>query len=260
MKYALGIEYDGTLYKGWQSQRGQNCIQENIEFAISKIANEPVKIFGSGRTDSKVHACCQVAHFETNVKREDKNWLLGINNYLPKDIRILWVKQVNNDFDARRTALNRKYRYIIYNSNIRVSLLRNNVAWIHGKLNADLMQQGANFLLGEHDFSSFRGADCQSISPIRNIEFISVCRKDDIIIFECIGNAFLHHMIRNIMGVLIKIGRGKISPKWAHEVLLAKDRRAADVTADPSGLYYVGPKYPARYNIPDYPDGPWFIN
>ena len=248
MKLACGVEYIGTQYCGWQSQKDHVAIQDHIEKAISRVANESIRIHGSGRTDSGVHAYEQVFHFISNAKREKNQWMDGINSNLPKDILIRWVKEVPFEFDARRSALYRRYDYLIENNKPSV-FLKGRSLFVYKQLDLLAIQKAANHLIGKNDFSSFRASSCQSNNPIREIRSISVIEEDQIRI-EFIANAYLHHMIRNIMGTLIDIGHGKIKPDGMKEILDAKDRKLASKKVSADGLYLFSVKYPAKYQLP----------
>ncbi len=240
MKLALGVEYLGTNFHGWQLQKsGIRTVQQVVEEALSSIADEPVRVFCSGRTDAGVHAIEQVIHFETNVKREDKAWLFGGNVNLPHDVNFKWVKQVDDDFHARFNAYARQYHYKIHNTPVRSALIGDHSLWEPRELDITAMSTAARYLLGEHDFSSFRGSLCQAKSPIKTIEFIRLTQTDDEILLDIKANAFLHHMVRNIVGTLLKVGRGEKSIEWVKEVLEAKDRKRAGATAPPQGLYFL---------------------
>jgi tRNA pseudouridine38-40 synthase len=259
-RIAMGIEYDGSQYNGWQAQKDtQNTIQAQLEATLSKVANSPISIVCAGRTDARVHATNQVIHFDTSVIREQRTWLMGTNTWLPPSIRVLWAKEVVPDFHARHKAYERCYRYIIYNNPTRPSLLSNQVSWVYHKLDVEKMTESANYWLGQHDFSSFRSSRCQSKTPIRLINAIKITKVKDMILCDFSANAFLHHMIRNFMGVLIAIGAGKAEPIWAKEVLEARDRSKAGVTAAPNGLYLVRVMYEKEYNIPKPEDDIWFM-
>lgn len=245
MRLALGIEYCGTAYTGWQKQDDPKLvtIQGCVERAVSQVANEPVEVVCSGRTDQGVHALCQVAHFDTTAKREERAWVMGINRYLPHDIRVVFAQEKAPDFHARYQAKRRRYVYLIYNRNEPSALLRERVMWVYQSLNADAMHQAAQYLLGENDFSAFRAVGCQSKSVHRNLSELSVKRNGDTITVDIVGNAFLYHMVRNIVGSLILVGKGDQPVEWMKEVLDARDRKLAGPTADACGLYYVGPDY-----------------
>ncbi len=254
MKLAACIEYDGTDFHGWQTQSGGcRTVQSELEAAISKVANEPVAVTCSGRTDKGVHGYGQIIHFETNAVRDERSWVLGITTSLPRDIGVLWVKPVKDDFNARFTALSRRYRYVIYQSMVRPAILRHRVCWNCRPLDANLMHEGAQYLIGEHDFSSFRAAECQAAHPNRDMQYINVSVEGDFIYIDIQANAFLHHMVRNIAGVLLKVGEGKREPIWVKEVLEARKRTAADITAPAQGLYFVSVQYPEEYSIPESP-------
>lgn len=256
MRIAIGIEYQGSDYCGWQAQNGLSTIQTNIESALSKVANHPIVVTCAGRTDAGVHALNQVGHFDTHVVREDYAWMMGANSNLPADIRVLWVASVDDNFHARYTATARRYKYIIYNQAIRPAILRNHVSWYRWPLDVERMQEGAQHLIGEHDFSAYRGVYCQAKSTIRHVEYIKLIRKDSFIVLDIKANAFLHHMVRNIVGVLLEIGNGKREPIWAKEVLTSGSRAAGGITAPSQGLYLVEVDYPLPYEFPSAPDFP----
>jgi tRNA pseudouridine38-40 synthase len=240
MKLALGVEYLGTNFHGWQLQKsGIRTVQQVVEEALSSIADQPIRVFCSGRTDAGVHAIEQVIHFETGVIREDKAWLFGGNVNLPHDVNFKWVKRVNDDFHARFNAYARQYHYKIHNTPVRSALAGAHALWEPRELDITAMSTAAEYLLGEHDFSSFRGSLCQAKSPIKTIEFIQLTQDNDEILLDIKANAFLHHMVRNIVGTLLKVGRGEKTIEWVKEVLDAKDRRRAGATAEPQGLYFV---------------------
>jgi tRNA pseudouridine38-40 synthase len=244
MKIALGVEYLGTDFHGWQIQKsGLRTVQGVVEPALSRIANHPVRVFCSGRTDSGVHAQEQVIHFETETTRTNGAWLFGGNANLPKDVNFKWAKQVNDDFHARFNAHARSYEYKIHNHPVRSSLKDGYCLWEPRSLNIDEMRKAAAFLVGEHDFSCFRGSMCQAKSPIKAIEYLQIDKIDDDLIIKVKANAFLHHMVRNIVGTLLKIGRGEERPEWMLSVLDSKDRKEAGPTAEPQGLYFIKAHY-----------------
>lgn len=250
MRIALGIEYDGTNYHGWQRQKDNaDTIQEKIEFALSQIAVQPISIICAGRTDAGVHAFGQVVHFDTSIKRPDLAWVFGTNNKLPADIRVLWVRHVDDDFHARYSAVARQYRYTIYNNRIASAILRHRVMWISKPLDEKLMHEAGQYLIGTHDFSSFRGSGCQSKTAVRNIVSLVVTRSDNMINIDIKANAFLLHMVRSIVGMLIEVGKSERPPDWAKEVLVARDRRVSAATAQAQGLYLVGVDYQRQYQI-----------
>ena len=250
MRIALGIEYDGSQYHGWQAQTGLHTVQTAVERAISKVADESVSITCAGRTDTGVHAINQVIHFDSDKERTIRSWLYGANSFLPKDISVRWAKETSDEFHARYSAMTRSYRYIIFNAPIRPALLRGNVTWQYRQLNDEAMNKAAQILIGEHDFTSFRSVECQSKTPMRNISQLSVYRSRDYVVIDVTANAFLHHMVRNIAGVLIAVGSGKQRPEWVEEVLLAKDRRRGADTAPSYGLYLRDVCYPKEFAIP----------
>lgn len=259
-RVSLILAYNGSAYYGWQSQKsGIPTIQKLLEEALSKVANEPIEITCAGRTDKSVHASHQVIHFDTRSKRTARAWVFGCNTHLPKDISVLWAADVDPSFHARFSALSRRYHYVIFNHPIRPASFGNELTWHHHPLNADFMDEASQCLVGEHDFSSFRAAECQSKSPFRFIEFISVKRIGDIILIDIKGNAFLHHMVRNIAGVLLAIGGGKAPVSWCAEVLEAKDRTKAAATAPATGLYLTHVDYPSEFNIPQSTGAPSLI-
>lgn len=251
-RYAVGIEYDGSHYSGWQRQPFFDAtIQSKVECALSNIAAHPIEIICAGRTDAGVHAAAQVFHFDTAARREDFSWLAGANRYLPQDIRLQWIRQVDNTFHARYSALARYYRYWIKNQGQPSALWVKRCYWHRKRLDAEKMQQGAQYLVGEHDFSAFRSAECQSHTPWRFIQYIKIKEKQDWHIVDICGNAFLHHMVRNIVGTLLQVGDGRRSPDWIAEVLDSRDRTKAGITAPAQGLYLNGVSYPREYNLPE---------
>jgi tRNA pseudouridine38-40 synthase len=250
MKIAMGVEYDGSGFAGWQLQRsGLRTIQGCLEEALAKIADGAIRVHGAGRTDTGVHATGQVIHIETSVERETKSWLFGGNRYLPHDIAIQWVQPVPDDFHARFSAIRRSYRYLILNRPARSALYGSRITWECRALNVERMQQAAICLLGEHDFSAFRAQECQAKSPIRTIYRLEVVRQGDLITLEVEANAFLHHMVRNIAGVLMTIGRGEAEPAWSEQVLAGRNRALGGVTAAPHGLYLIAVDYPEKYRL-----------
>jgi tRNA pseudouridine38-40 synthase len=258
MRIALGISYHGSAYHGWQSQTGLACIQTYLERAIRQIADHPITLTCAGRTDKGVHALDQVAHFDSKVQRPKQAWLLGSNSYLPADIRINWVQTVDKTFHARFSAVARRYHYIIYNYPLKSALWNQYTSHYYYPLNENHMHSAAQYLLGEHDFSSFRAASCQSKNARREIQSIKVNRQGCYVIIAIQANAFLHHMVRNISAVLMTIGAGKKPIAWAKEVLLAKNRQAAGVTASPNGLYLSQVFYPKCFVFPKPEDN--FLN
>lgn len=251
MRIAVGVEYDGRAYKGWQRQRhGVRTVQAVLEAALSQVAAQPVQVVCAGRTDTGVHATGQVVHFDVEVERTTRNWVLGANVNLPADVAVTWAKQMDETFHARFSAISRTYRYLILNRPTRSSLLAGRATWIHKPLDVAPMQLAARALLGTHDFSSYRAIGCQAKSPVRTVHQLGVERDGERITLQVHANAFLHHMIRNIAGVLMAIGRGERSAGWAAEILATRDRTQGGVTAPPDGLYFEQVEYPARYAIP----------
>jgi len=244
MRIAIGIEYDGTGYNGWQRQRSGMGVQQQVETAIAKVANESVDVVCAGRTDTGVHASGQVAHFDTRAERSRRGWLLGSNSCLPDDICMTWVRPVDTAFHARYSAIERRYRYRILNRLVRSALFRHRAWWVHQPLDAGAMNAAAQSLLGEHDFSAFRAAGCQASSPNRELRSISVARDGDWLTIDVVANAFLQHMVRNLIGTLVAIGMGEQPVGWAADVLASRDRRRAGVAAPPHGLTLVGVRYP----------------
>lgn len=240
MRIAAGIEYLGTNFHGWQLQRqGVRTVQLVVESALSKIANEFIRVSCSGRTDAGVHAKEQIIHFDTKAKRTNKQWLFGANVNLPKDVNFIWVKKVDKTFHARFDAIARAYEFKILNHSIRSSLNANTHLWEPRQMDINKMQEAANKLLGEHDFSCFRGSFCQAKSAVKNIQYINIEKTNNIITIKIKANAFLHHMVRNIVGTLMKIGKGDRSVSWIEEVLASKDRCKAGPTISSNGLYFV---------------------
>ena len=260
MRYALGIEYDGRNYCGWQRQINAITVQEKIEQALSRIADEPIAVICAGRTDTGVNATNQVIHFDTDKIRKDSAWTLGVNSHLPSDISVSWVKKVDDDFHARFSATARNYRYIIYNNPMRSAILSCGISHCHYPLDENLMQQGAAHLLGQHDFTSFRTVHCQSHSAIRTIKYCNITRYGKYLVVDIKANAFLHHMVRNIVGSLMWVGQGQEPTDWIKTVLLAKNRCVAGVTAPPEGLYFVDVDYPENFSLPKQPLGPLFLS
>lgn len=259
MRYALGIEYDGKNYCGWQRQNHSPSVQEALENALSKIAAEPIQVVCAGRTDTGVSATNQIIHFETDKVRKDVAWTLGVNTNLPSDIAVRWVKQVDEDFHARFSATARRYRYIIYNARLRPAILSSGVTFFQHPLDEKLMHQAAQVLVGKHDFTSFRTVHCQSHSPVRTLLHCNVSRMGDYVILDVKGNAFLHHMVRNIAGSLMRVGQSIETVDWIKEVLEAKNRCLAGITAPSNGLYFVDVDYPEQFDLPDYKLGPLFL-
>ncbi|HAZ7573450.1 tRNA pseudouridine(38-40) synthase TruA [Legionella sp. PATHC032] len=259
MRIALVVEYDGSQYHGWQAQTGLHTIQQAVEFALSKVADSSISVVCAGRTDTGVHATNQVIHFDCQKERSIRAWIHGANTFLPKDICVKWGKEMPENFHARYSAISRRYRYVIYNGAIRPGLLRSNVTWQYRQLDHRLMHQGGQCLLGENDFTSFRSVECQSNTPMRNIHQLQVTRHGDLIVLDITANAFLHHMVRNIAGVLIAVGSGKHPVGWVKDVLNAKDRKLGAETAPSYGLYLVQVTYPKEFGLLLNSPGPLFL-
>lgn len=250
MRIALGVEYDGSGFHGWQIQNGVRTVQAHVEQALSKVANHPVRIHCAGRTDTGVHATGQVVHFETHAVRNMRSWLFGTNVNMPHDINIIWAKEMPDEFHARFSAIGRHYRYVILNRISRSAIQRNRMVWCHYPLNEALMHEAGQHLVGTHDFSSYRALGCQAKSPIKTVHKLQVTRQGDQVTIEIHANAFLHHMVRNIAGVLMTIGRAEQPPAWAEAVLSYKNRALGGITARPQGLYLTNVDYPMAFEIP----------
>ncbi len=259
MRIALGIEYNGHGYFGWQKQREVVGVQQHLEEAIAKVANHPVEVTCAGRTDAGVHGTGQVVHFDAQFERRPAAWTLGLNANLPDNIAVRWAHPVSDDFHARFSATARRYRYIIYNHRLRPGILRHGVSHYYHPLNIELMEQAGQALLGENDFTSFRAVQCQSKSPWRNVHHLKVSRFGDYIVVDIKANAFVHHMVRNIVGSLMEVGMGNQPVGWIAELLQAKNRELAGATAKAEGLYLVEVDYPAEFGIPKTPAGPLFL-
>lgn len=250
MRLAAGIEYDGTAFAGWQSQPHARSVQAVVEQAFSRVADAPVAVVCAGRTDSGVHATNQVIHFDTGSERTIRAWTLGANANLPPDVNVCWVRAVDDSFHARFGATARTYEYRILNRWVRSALQRQRATLVFQPLDEQRMQQAGQYLLGEHDFSAYRALACQAKSPVRELRRLEVTRNGELITIRVTANAFLHHMVRNIAGVLIAIGKGEREPNWAREILQTRDRRLGGVTAPPQGLTLVAVDYPAVYALP----------
>lgn len=254
-RIALGVEYGGTDFCGWQMQKsGVRTVQEELEKALASVANEPVRVHCAGRTDTGVHGVGQVVHIETAAERSPRSWVLGANSNLPFDVNVTWAKGVDERFHARFSATSRAYRYIILNRMSRSSLYRNRAVWSHRLLDAGRMHEAAQSLVGTHDFSSFRALGCQAHSPVRTVSRLDVTRQGERIIIDVGAQAFLHHMVRNLAGVLMAIGRGDQPVVWAKEILERRDRTKGGVTAPPEGLYLMHVGYPPEFEIPEPPE------
>lgn len=259
-RVALLIEYKGTAFQGFQRQASaRSTVQGALEVALCKVAAAPITVVCAGRTDAGVHATRQVVHFDTSVERPLKAWVEGVNTQLPDTIRVHYAQHVEPEFHARFSAEARTYRYVTYSGRVRPALLGDCITWVRFALDVDKMTEAAQTLLGEHDFTSFRATQCQAHSPVRTIHHITLKQRGPFMVTEIRGNAFLHHMVRNIMGSLFLVGQGVHPSSWIADVLAAKDRRAAAATAPPFGLYFVGVDYPPHLNFSHTPYGPHFL-
>lgn len=250
MRLALGVEYDGSAFHGWQTQPGGGTVQDALEQALGRIAGESVKLMCAGRTDAGVHATAQVVHFDTLVERPLSAWVRGVNTFLPPQVAVRWVHPVPDQFHARFSAYGRRYRYVLINRPQRTGVWHGRAGWYHHPLDAGSMQQAADLLLGEHDFSAFRAADCQAKSPVKTIRQALVRRTGDLLIFDFEAGAFLHHMVRNLVGSLVYVGQGKHRPEWMAQLLAAKDRALAAPTFSAAGLYLAGVLYEPHWGLP----------
>lgn len=250
MRVALGVEYDGSAFRGWQIQPGGGTVQDALQTALSQIAGVPMDVVCAGRTDAGVHATGQVVHFDTLVERPLSAWVRGVNTFLPSSVAVRWAQPVNDDFHARFSACGRCYRYLLINRPQRPGVWHGRAGWYHHPLDVERMQQAAAVLLGEHDFSAFRAADCQAKSPLKLMRRAGVRRQGDLVIFDFEAGAFLHHMVRNLVGSLVYIGQGKHPPAWMAQLLAGADRRLAAPTFPADGLYLVGVNYESRWGLP----------
>jgi len=250
MRFALGVEYDGSDFSGWESQPRRRSVQSTLETALACVADGPVATVCAGRTDAGVHAIAQVVHFDSVAKRAPHEWVMGTNSNLPGDVSVRWANPVAEPFHARYSAVYRYYRYVILNRRQRPALLRRRAAWERSPLQVAAMRAAAEYLLGEQDFSSFRAAGCQAKSAVRNVVGLEVHRRGDLVFIDIAANGFLQHMVRNVAGVLIEVGKGKREPAWAKELLEARDRTRAAATAPPQGLYLSRIDYPPEHGLP----------
>ena len=254
MRIAIGISYSGSAYEGWQSQRSGKTVQDHLEQALTRFSAQPVRTLCAGRTDAGVHALMQVAHFDTPLQRDTASWVRGTNAFLPADIAVQWAQVVPDEFHSRASAIARRYVYVVLASPVRPSVEAGRVGWIYRPLDGDAMREAAVHLMGEHDFTSFRASQCQAKSPVKTMNRIAISQRGGAGAsywhFEFEANAFLHHMIRNIMGCLLAVGQGKQPPGWLADVVAARRRDAAAPTFSPDGLYFLGPVYEARHKLP----------
>ncbi len=250
MKIAFGVEYDGTNFAGWEQQPNARTVQQVVADALARVADHPLNVVCAGRTDAGVHAWGQVIHVATHARRDLRAWVFGANANLPDDATVQWARPVAPDFHARFSARSRHYRYVIFNHPHRPAVLRSRVTWVCRALDQERMQAGAGYLLGEHDFSSYRAGACQAKSPVRRVHRLDVSREGSLVYIDVVADAFLHHMVRNVAGVLMAIGMGKREVDWSRKVLQARDRAQGGVTAPSRGLYLMGVDYPERYRLP----------
>lgn len=262
MRIAAIVEYDGSGFAGWQWQDSAPSVQAAVEQALSQVADEPIRVVTAGRTDAGVHASAQVIHFDTTARRSNHAWLRGANSNLPREIALLWASEVGAEFHARFSATGRAYRYVILNRAVRPTYLSGRVTHEYRPLDVVRMQSAAMLLVGTHDFSSFRAMQCQAKSPLRELRRLAIQRHGEFVVIEAAANAFLHHMVRNLAGVLMDIGAGEQEPEWARDVLDARDRTVGGITAAPDGLYLTAVDYPAHFDIPQIPVslGLWALN
>jgi len=259
IRYAAIVSYDGSEFCGFQRQKHSPSVQVVLEKALSYVADESVTVGCAGRTDTAVHASYQVVHFDCTAKRDGRNWVMGANSKLPDSVALVWAGLVGCDFHARFSALSRTYRYVMVAQETRPAILSTGVTWVKYPLRGDLMETACQFLLGEQDFSAFRGAGCQSLSPFRNVEKATVYESSNLLVFEITANAFLLHMVRNIVGSLMEVGLSRRPASWIKELLDGGDRCKSAATAPPNGLYLVDVTYPDIAEIPELPKGPLFL-
>jgi len=253
MRIALGIEYDGSRFCGWQTQPQACAVQDAVEHALAGVAGAPVATICAGRTDAGVHALAQVVHFDTGAARPESAWVRGVNTLLPPACAVHWARPVADDFHARYSATARHYRYVLLNHPVRPAADQARVGWFHLPLDLEAMHQAARLLVGEHDFSAFRSAECQAKSPVRVLTRLDIARRGDYVVFDLSANAFLHHMVRNIVGCLVYVGKGRYPPAWLGEVLAGRDRGRAAPTFEAAGLYLSRVDYDARWGLPETP-------
>ncbi|OIQ96736.1 tRNA pseudouridine synthase A [mine drainage metagenome] len=249
-RIALGLEYDGASFQGWQSQPNGNTVQDVLERALGAVAGEAIRVVCAGRTDAGVHALAQVVHFDTLADRPISAWVRGTNAHLPDTVAVCWAVPVDAEFHARFAARSRRYRYLLYNHPVRPAVNHGKVGWFHLGLDVERMNHACAQLIGEHDFSAFRAAECQAKSPVKTLHRAEVERRGDLLVFEFHADAFLHHMVRNLVGALVAVGKGRQSPEWIAELLAGRDRRRAAPTFSPAGLYLAGVEYESRWCLP----------
>ena len=252
MRIALGIAYDGTAFEGWQSQPTGHNVQDHVERALTGVAQQPIRVTAAGRTDAGVHATAQVVHFDTHVPRQDSAWVRGTNTLLPDAIAIQWAVQVDETFHARFSATSRTYRYLLHNHPVRPAVLAHRSGWFHAPLDLESMRAAARTLTGEHDFSAFRSSQCQAKSPVRTMYSVEITRHGRYFVCSFKANAFLHHMVRNLVGCLVYVGKGKYPPEWLADVLSSRDRALCAPTFSPDGLYLSGVQYGGSFPLPEF--------
>jgi len=252
VRLALGIAYRGGAYQGWQSQPSGQTVQDQLERALSSFAAVPVQTLCAGRTDAGVHGLNQVVHFDTAIERAEISWVRGTNRFLPSDMAVQWCRSVPDEFHARASARGRRYAYLLLESPVRPAIESGSAGWVFRPMDAEAMRAAAGVLIGEHDFSAFRSSACQALSPVKRLKDIRIERRGAYWRFDFDGIAFLHHMVRNIMGCLVAVGTGARPANWMSEVLASKSRAAAAPTFSPDGLYFLGPYYDARHEIPEH--------
>lgn len=250
MRIALGLEYDGAKFSGWQSQTDGNTVQDALEAALGRVAGMPLRAICAGRTDAGVHALMQVVHFDAPVERPLSAWVRGVNSHLPPAVAVRWATRVPDEFHARFCARARAYRYVLLNRPERPGLSAGKVGWCHRPLDLDAMRAAATCLVGEHDFSSFRAAGCQAKSPVKTLHRFDIAQEGDVFLFDCAANAFLHHMVRNLVGALVYVGMGRKPPEWLGQVLAVRNRSLAAPTFQPDGLYLAGVEYDPVWGLP----------
>lgn len=249
-RIALGIAYDGSQWLGWQTQPSGRTVQDTVEAALAQFLAQPVSTICAGRTDTGVHALGQVVHLDTTAERRPESWMRGMNAILPRSIAVQWAKTVDDSFHARYCATARSYIYLVRNARQRSPILEGRVGWVYHGLSLEPMREAARRLLGEHDFSSFRSSECQAASPVRTLTTLDIKQSGEFFLFTFKANAFLHHMVRNLMGALLYVGQGRQDPSWMDALLLERDRRRAAPTFAPDGLYLAQVNYPAQYGLP----------
>lgn len=251
MRVALGLEYDGAGFCGWQSQINGCAVQDCLEKTLQKLTGHELRISAAGRTDTGVHALCQVAHFDTIKVRPMSAWVRGVNANLPRNLRVLWAKQVDDSFHARFDAEQRSYQYLLVNQPVAPAIMLGKAGWFHLPLDVSAMQEAATYLVGEHDFSAFRAAECQAKSPIKQLHRAEISKVGNYLLFDFCANAFLHHQVRNMVGALVYVGKGKYQPEYLAQLLESRDRKQSPPTFSPDGLYLTGVKYDAKLGLPE---------